>query len=230
MEVFMDRTEKWLCKRVGKVTSSLLPKLAKKGKGVEFGETAITEMYSIRYERRTGLARNKKGHYNFDWGHENEPNAFDWLKLQMMDEVKSCNDDFEDIVFQEPFEGFGDSPDGLIYDDSGRIKAVVEVKCPVDVAKIEELFMRTEDIHEKDEYYWQLIGHFIGTPEAEEVLYLIYDGYADDGKIFILRREDHIANIEYCTKRIKAINEIINKTLEFNGLSIETACTMVKTN
>lgn len=224
----MDRTEKWLHQRVGRITSSLLPKLAKKGKGVEFGETAITEMYSIRYERRTAIARNKKSNYNFDWGHENEPNAFAWLKLQLMDEVKSCNEDFEDIVFQRPFDGFGDSPDGFIYDFDGRIKAVVEVKCPVDVAKIEELFMRTEPINEKDEYYWQLIGHFIGTPEAEEVLYLVYDGYADDGKIFILKREDHLANIEYCEKRIRAINEIIRLSLEIKGLTIEAACTMVR--
>ena len=38
-----------------------------------------------------------------------------------MNEIKSCTTDFKDIVFNEPFEGFGDSPDFYVYGFDGKV-------------------------------------------------------------------------------------------------------------
>ncbi|MHC8440534.1 PDDEXK family nuclease, partial [Bacteroides hominis] len=101
----------WKEKRRGLITASVLPDLMKAGKGTPFGKAALDVMFAVRYERRTGVTRENGTAKAFDWGHENEPLAVEWLRTQLLNEIKSCTTDFEDIVFNEPFEGFGDSPD-----------------------------------------------------------------------------------------------------------------------
>lgn len=197
-----SKEEIWQEKRIGKITASTLPNLMKKGRGVKWGESAKKVLYAVKYELRTGLERPEQSNKNFDWGHENEPFGVEWLRAQMMNEVKSCSADFEQIIFCEPFEGFGDSPDAYIYDFDGNIEGVVEIKCPVDIAKIEEI-MECEEITEKHEYYWQFLGHFIGTPEAKYLIWCVYDGYADDGFMLRMNRKDHIENINKLEARIK---------------------------
>jgi len=209
------KEEIWLKKRVGKITASNCPNLMTKGKGCEFGLTALKEMYTVKYERRTGLSRESFNNSNFDWGHENEPNAIDWLREQMMNQVLSCSNDFNDIVFQEPFVGFGDSPDGFIYDFEQNIEGVLEVKCPVDVAKIEQLFESLE-ITPKNDYYWQFIAHLIGTPDAKYVMYLVYDGYSNTGIFTKLNRCDCLDDIQLLTDRIKLANYYIDESLRLN--------------
>ncbi|MHC8418198.1 hypothetical protein SD317_22960, partial [Bacteroides hominis] len=81
-------------------------------------------------------------------------------------EIKSCTTDFEDIVFNEPFEGFGDSPDAYVYGFNGKVSALVEIKCPMSQGKIESLQL-LQEINDKDEYYWQFLGHFLGRPDVD---------------------------------------------------------------
>jgi len=210
------KEEIWLKKRVGKITASNCPDLMTKGtKGVEWGKTALNEMYTVKYERRTGLSRESFSNSNFDWGHENEPNAIDWLRDQMMNQVLSCSNDFNDIIFQEPFNGFGDSPDGFIYDFERNIEGVLEIKCPVDVAKIER-FYESIEITPKDDYYWQFIAHLIGTPEAKYIMYLVYDGYSNTGVFTKLNRCDCLDDIQLLTNRIKLANHYIDESLRLN--------------
>lgn len=147
----------WKEKRRGKITASTLPDLMKAGKGCPFGKAALDAMYLVRYERRTGTMRENGSNKAFDWGHENEPLAVEWVRSQLMNEIKSCTTDFKDIVFNEPFEGFGDSPDFYVYGFDGKVIALGEIKCPMSQGKIESLqFGNTID--EKDEYYWQFLG------------------------------------------------------------------------
>ena len=93
----------WKEKRQGKITASTLPDLMKAGKGCPFGKTSLDAMYAVRYERRTGTMRENGSNKAFDWGHENEPLAVEWVRSQLMNEIKSCTTDFKDIVFNEPF-------------------------------------------------------------------------------------------------------------------------------
>lgn len=94
----------WKEKRRGKITASTLPDLMKAGKGCPFGKGALDAMYLVRYERRTGTMRENGSNKAFDWGHENEPLAVEWVRSQLMNEIKSCTTDFKDIVFNEPLK------------------------------------------------------------------------------------------------------------------------------
>lgn len=202
----LAKEARWKAKRVGKITSSTLPDLMKGGKGVSWGETAKKVLYPVKYERRTGLMREPKDYIkNFQWGKEHEPSAIEWLRKNGYPDIVH-SDDFEDIIFNEPFEGFGDSPDF-----EGK-KLVGEIKCHIDQGLIE--MMREEKaIHDKQSWYWQIIGHFVGAPEAEKLVFLSYDPYADDGHVIETLRENHLANIDKLTQRIKDANRVIDAAL-----------------
>ena len=208
----------WKAKRHGKITASTLPNLMKAGKGVPFGKTSLDELYIVRYERRTGVTRENGSSKAFDWGRDNEPLAVEWIRAQLIDEVKSCTTDFPDIVFNEPFSGFGDSPDFYVYGTDGEVKAVGEIKCPMSQSKIEALQFLT-GITEKDEYYWQFLGHFVGMPTVQTLYYVAYDGYNNDGRIIVMNRADHESNIKKLTERIKLSNEMVECSLK-TGLDL----------
>jgi hypothetical protein len=89
---------------------------------------------------------------------------------------------------------------------------VYEIKCPVDVGKIEQL-REVTTIHDKSEYYWQLMAHFIGDPDAVLLVYAIYDAYADEIHIIEVPRADHTANIEKAITRIQQANAVVNAAL-----------------
>ena len=204
------KEERWLQKRLGRITASTLPDLMKKGRGTDWGETAKKVLYPVKYERRTKLLRQSNNSvFNFKFGHENEPRAIEWLKRNGYKITHS--DDCEDIIFNTPFDGFGDSPD-FIGD-----KLVGEIKCHVDQGKIEAYREMTEITH-KHENYWQFIGHFIGMPEAETLLFVSYDAYADSAHLIEMKREEHEENIEKCIERIKFANEYINSNNPINEL------------
>lgn len=202
----------WKEKRQGKITASTLPDLMKAGKGCPFGKTALDALYVVRYERRTGAMRENGSAKAFDWGHDNEPLAVEWVRTQLMNEIKSCTTDFDDIVFNEPFEGFGDSPDFYVYGFDGKIIALGEIKCPMSQGKIESLqFENTID--EKNEYYYQFLGHFIGRPDVDKLYYVIYDGYTNEGRVLEMNRADHVDNIKKLYDRIRLTSEMVYESL-----------------
>ena len=208
----------WKEKRRGKITASTLPDLMKAGKGCPFGKAALDAMYLVRYERRTGTMRENGSNKAFDWGHENEPLAVEWVRSQLMNEIKSCTTDFKDIVFNEPFEGFGDSPDFYVYGFDGKVIALGEIKCPMSQGKIESLqFGNTID--EKDEYYWQFLGHFLGRPDVDKLYYVIYDGYTNEGRILEMNRANHADNIKKLYDRIRLASEMIDESIR-SGLDL----------
>lgn len=217
----------WKEKRHGKITASVLPDLMKAGKGTPYGKTFFDTLYLVRYERRTGVTRENGSNKAFDWGHDNEPLAVEWVRSQLMDEIKSCTTDFPDIVFNEPFAGFGDSPDFYVYGSDGVIKALGEIKCPMSQGKIESLQF-VKEITEKDEYYWQFLGHFVGMPSVETLYYVIYDGYNNDGRIIAMNRSEHTANIQKLTYRIRLANEIVECSLK-TGLDLPECIVMATT-
>lgn len=198
----------WREKRHGKITSSTLPDLMKTGKGTPFGKAFFDALYLVRYERRTGVTCENGSNKAFDWGHENEPLAVEWVRTQLMDEVMSCTTDFPDIVFNEPFAGFGDSPDFYVIGSDGTVKALGEIKCPMSQSKIESLQFLTE-ITDKDEYYWQFLGHFVGMPTVDALYYVVYDGYNNDGRMVAMYREEHADNIRKLTDRIIFADELV---------------------
>lgn len=216
MNDVIEKEYKWQLKRCGKLTASTLPDLMTSGRAKDdlFGAKALAVMYITRYERRTKTLREQQSNKNFDWGHDNEPLAVEWVRDQLpFSTIKSCTTDFDEIVFNEPFEGFGDSPDFYVYDTKGKVTAIGEIKCPISQAKIEELqFLKVID--EKTEYYWQFLGHFVGRPDVDTLYYVIYDGYQNDGRIIEMKRSDHAENIQKLVGRIRLAHEVINASIK----------------
>ena len=68
-------------------------------------------------------------------------------------------------------------------------------------------------ISEKDEYYWQFLGHFLGLPDVNRLYYVIYDGYVNDGRILEMNRSDHAENIKKLYDRIRLSSEIIDESI-----------------
>lgn len=207
--VEVDREAVWKAKRAKcYITSSVLPKLMQKGrgKGIDWGSGAKDVLYGSLYQQRTGIQLKNKDFWQFKWGHENEPNAIEWLRKNGHD-VKSCTEDFDEIIFKTPFDKFGDSPDFHLGE-----KIVGEIKCFVDQVKIEK-FREITEIHDKTENYEQFLGHFIGAPERDELWWVIYDAYADDAHIVKMYRKDHLAAIERLTARIQDGIYVVDKCL-----------------
>ena len=84
--------------------------------------------------------------------------------------------------------------------------------------KIESLqFGNTID--EKDEYYWQFLGHFLGRPDVDKLYYVIYDGYTNEGRILEMNRANHADNIKKLYDRIRLASEMIDESIR-SGLDL----------
>jgi hypothetical protein len=204
----LNKESRWKEKRKGKITSSKLPDLMKggRGKGIDWGETAKEVLYAVKYERRTGLMIESKDFIkNFQFGKEHEPAAIAWLRKNGYPDIIHSEDQ-DDIIFRERFGCFGDSPDFEGHKLTG------EIKCNVSQSKFESL-LDIDKIHDKSEYYDQLMGHFIGNPEAEKLVYCMYDAYNDEGHVVELFRKDHQKRIDLLTERIKQANEVVEAAL-----------------
>jgi len=205
-EALLDKHERWLKERSGLATASQMPNLSKSGRNKEkepWGKVAITELYGIKYERRTGLTLDNVECKAFEFGHEHEPAGLEAMrKKYRFAAVKSCSEDYDEIIFKKPFEGCGDSPDANIYNSKGKVVGVAEVKCNISQTKFEKLRDITV-IDNKHEYYWQFIMHLIGTPEAKFLIWANYDAYNDQIHCVRMWRKDVEADITWLTQRIK---------------------------
>lgn len=210
--IFEERIEIWRQKRCGKITSSELNHFIQKGKGSDWNAKTIAYLYKIKYQRRTGEQREEVQARNFEWGHSCEPLAIMQLRENTMNKIVSCSNDFDEILFNEPFKGFGDSPDYNVYDLNDKLIAVGEIKAPVDEAKIEEI-LEIESIKDTD-YYGQCLGHLIGEPKAPIVQLVFFDGITNTIiKGFEITRDECKEDLIYLEKKIKVASDYIDKCL-----------------
>lgn len=207
------KLDRWLKERLGKFTSSVLPNLMKSGKGkdAEWGDVSKKVLYGVKYALRTKLLCDQQEFWQMKHGKDNEPRAVEWLRNNhaaiekicggKVEKIEHCSEDFEDIEFLVPFDGFGDSPDVKITFTDGRIWRG-EIKCPVGGEKI-EMTLEEKSFHDKMEYFDQMCGHLIGDPNAEGVLFINYDAYADDAHLIPMWRKDVTTQVAAITERIK---------------------------
>lgn len=195
-----ERERRWKLKRCGVPTSSALEKLDSGGRenlkgdeliaakiaksrttvDVEFGEVAKGYIRELIREKKRNKPTFHRDNFNFDWGHKQEPMAIAWLRQNTMLDVKSCTEDFSEIVFNICECGLGDSPDFYVGEDVG------EIKCPTSEAKFEAM-LEMDKWEIAEEYSpLQLAGHFIGKPDAKKLYLLVYDGQNDDDEMDIL--------------------------------------------
>lgn len=235
----MDARERnWHERRLGKITSSCLSDLMTKGtKGSMWGKTAISYLYEKLYERRTGRPIRNSSNRNFEFGHTNEPLAIEWLRENLPYTIKHCSSD-EDfpngVVFcDDVIEGFGDSPDFYASDSVGgadNFHIVGEAKCLASQGKF-EMISRSTRADVVDEYCEQFVGHFIGNPQCDKLLYICYDGNdendefdeasdlmaSDRAVVFIYDRSEFEGRIAEVMERISEANAALNEAMVTGG-------------
>ena len=174
-----EREIRWHQNRCGKVTSSSLAKLLTKGtKGRPWGDTAISYLYEKLYEMEFGKPIRNESNANFRWGHEQESMAIAWLRANTMYKIEHCSEDFDEIRFTSGgIRDFGDSLDFLADD-----VVLGEIKCLVSQAKFAK-YKRCTKADVIDEYADQFSGHFMGNPDSDRLIYLVYDGQSDEDEL-----------------------------------------------
>lgn len=221
-----EKEERWRRERAGKITSSTLPNLMKggRGKGVEWGEVAKKTILEVIHERITGIIRSHITYAQMQWGIDHQAEAVDYYRRKYPD-AKSCDTDFDDIMFvqRDDIPGFGDSPD-VVQTEGDKITVTSEVKCPESGAVHLE-YCGIKAIHEKTDYYWQMLGHLLAAEHAERLDFISYDPRFQDGHplkmhIVSMYREDHADNLIKLWARISDANYIIDKAIKENDLSI----------
>ena len=208
-----NKEARWRADRCGLLTASPQVKIMKGTKSAEFSKTGITELYATKIERRTGVLRRPISTYQFDFGHENEPLAMEaWAILHPEYTIKSCSDDFDDIIFVKPeiFGGkFGDSPDAYVYDKDGKFIAVAEIKCNISESKFEEL-RDVEKIDFTHEYWFQFLCHLMCHPEVDKLIWINFCPQTEEVISLELLREDCMEEIITLTSKIIRINIYID--------------------
>lgn len=215
-----DRELAWLKKRSSRITASNLKKLNTGGtKGRLFGDTAIGYIEDIVMQIQEGdliEAEEKATIWQMQFGKDNEPLALNWLRENFMEEVKSGTTDFDEILFLCPSEGFGDSPDTLIYENDEVNWC--EIKCPANKKKAIKLTKPEITLADVvDEYRDQFIGHFLGLPNSEKGYYVIYNAHINSftgkpynrGVRFILNRADFEPSITLMEAKIEKVYRFI---------------------
>lgn len=200
MKDLEKREKDWLMKRCGKITSSSISKIMTSGrrdmnkeeleiaksKGIKrktvdvpFGDGAISYLYRIARERRLNKPCRNISTPEMEWGKEHEKDAINCFNINTFSQLKSCGEDFDEIIFVDNiFNGYGDSPDAYCYINN-KLSYMAEIKCFPSEDKIERL--REASMEEAiEEYYWQLISHFLSHPNVNIMYYIVYDGKSDD--------------------------------------------------
>jgi hypothetical protein len=215
-----DRELAWKQKRATRITSSNIAKLMTPGrsKGETFGKTAIDYIDDLVFQIRENDLIDQVDAWQMQFGRDNEPLAFEWLRDNFMEEIKCGSTDFgDDILFMCIGEHFGDSSDGLVYEDDEPI-AWIETKVPANKKKACNLTLDSVSVADVvDEYRWQFIGHMIGNPSVDMGWYVIYNAHTNEltgkpynrGRRFILHRKDFEPSITQTEKKIEKIYEFI---------------------
>lgn len=210
-EEYDMRTEEWKQKRIGKITASELPKLMNFDKtGHIKTNTGINYLLEIAHQRQTGCDEQDVYAKAFEWGHAYEEEALEYYNKVTGNSVISGTYGDGPILFREPIEGFGDSPDGVTEDEEG----VVEIKCPYTGASHLRNCALTV-YHDKLDYFWQMMGHMI-YDKVKWCDFVSYDPRYEDGhpnkiKIIRINREDVQSRIDELTAKLMYWNELINE-------------------
>lgn len=207
----IERVDEWKKKRIGKITSSVLPKLMNFDK---FGhiktKAGIDYLLETMHQRGTGEDEQVAYAKAMEWGHTYEEEALDYYNKITGNNVISGTYGDGPILFREPLEGFGDSPDGVTEDECG----VVEIKCPYNGAN----HLRNcalNSYHDGCDYFWQIIGHMV-YDKVKWCDFVSYDPRYEDGdplkiKIIRINREDVQSRIDELTAKIIYWNQLINE-------------------
>ena len=213
-----EREKRWHQIRCGKCTSSKNSDLlTRASKTAYWGKTATKYLYAKRKELRTGIPAHQDDNKNFRDGRRDEPMAIEWLRANTMYDIKHCSVDFDEIrVTSGGIDDYLDSLD-FIADDT----FIGEIKCIQSDEKFEYMTLCTKaDV--VDEYKEQFAGHFLGNPEYDKLLYLVYRAQEDEDEMDILNPLDKSRGIifEYHRSEFECLIEEIKERVKIGMAAV----------
>ncbi|WP_418988048.1 lambda exonuclease family protein [Bacteroides heparinolyticus] len=213
-----QRTLDWYRARLGNVTGSRVADIMKSGrkKDEEFGDTAMTYIYSLAAERDMNPviieddAAFEEYLYQVNvetkamrWGTEQEQHARELYEKKTgrrIVEVGSCK--------HPTIEHFASSPDGFFYDENTGEKGCIEIKCPT-----QAVFMKySSNVRDsatllltEPKYFFQCMAHMMCT-RADWCDFVVFNPFQ--------KRPLHIVRILPDKSAFTAIEDKINKANE----------------
>ena len=194
----MEREDKWMQKRLGRITASELGSITSASGKIIDGN--VDYIRTKRWERNHGysLPISSKA---MEWGRENEPYAIEWYRANFPDSQVVYSQELPDIPFwtNPSVKNFGASPDAFTEDES----MVLEIKNVYSNGNIEFFFDPDTSYEEKKakvakEHIDQNIPQDTDSPLA-----------AWRGIVFDFQREEYISSIEEMIERINLFNAFI---------------------
>lgn len=222
----MDREQKWLARRLGKITASELSSITSASGKIIDGN--IDYIRSKRFERNHGFALPVSSRA-MELGKQNEPIAVAWYRENYRFSNIIYSQELPEIPFWEnpDIPNFGASPDAFSSDEI----IVLEVKNVISNGQIEFYFDPSTSFTEKKarvvkEHMDQILGQFVSNPKVQLIRLLKYCAPNDDiiadldspmdpwrGIVFEFERRDYLASIDDMAERINLFNAFISSDI-----------------
>lgn len=234
-----DREYRWQLKRIGKITASEVDKIMT-ASGL-WTKTAVSYLYKIQRQRTIREPAPIKNAKSLKWGKENEAEAINWLRANMLKgklknyTIFHCDVDGDEKVFIEGDNNFGGSPDAYLM-KGDNIVAYIEIKCVYGEEETNWIFSPTVPEERKrkrvlDEHMWQMAGQ-MSLPNAPDKIFLIkYDAQdifnefdvrdpedSSRGLIFEFTREELAPHIENLKKRVAFANKCLEEKIDLDSI------------
>lgn len=220
----------WFKARLGNITSSNVHYVMKAPRATKadpnpqgFSDTAKGYLYQVAAERNLRpqvieddaqfeeyLYRVELSNKAIRYGQENEDVARKVYEMRTRSEVAQAG-----FILHPDIAHYGDSPDGIIVNESGKPVGCLEIKCPEP-----ETFMRYKaTIHnadelkaEKPEYYWQCQSH-CECNKLPWCDFVFFDKMLRNGFVCI-RIERNEEDIALMKQRIVLANQFVKELLK----------------
>ncbi len=235
----IDQKEyKWHLDKHGYISASKLDDLLTSGKkGNSWGQTAITYLYKLQYERLRGFPIVGVDARPMSFGRENEVYANEWLRENVNQAIRSCSTDFEERIFKKvPSAMFGASPDSILGTPE-NVEHLYEIKCVYGEKETTWMFSPTVSKDKKRaqvlaDHRDQLAGQLIAYPECNKISLLKYDAQRDDnpfdtkspldisrGILFTFSRADFGDYIKDVWVRILCADAFLNSGYDLDNIN-----------
>lgn len=176
----------WLLSKHGYISASKLDDLLTSGrKGDTWGQTAITYLYKLQYERLHGFPLVGADAKPMSFGRENEIYGIGWLRENVNENIKNCSGDFDERIFKKVQTAmFGASPDAILGSPE-NVEHLFEIKCVYGEKETTWMFSPTVSRDKKraqvlEDHRAQLAGQLIAYPECNQISLLKYNAQRDE--------------------------------------------------
>lgn len=229
----------WLLRRAGYISASMIDALMTPGrrKDQEWGQTVITYLYRLQYERAMGFPFITPDARPMRFGRENEEYAIEWIRENGYDNVINCTTDLEERLFRKHDKVmYGASPDAIV-GTADNVTHIFEIKSVYSEKETCWVFSPTVPYEAKVEHILsehgkQIAGLFLAFPECDMVTLVKYNPPRDDnpfdtkgilhpsrGIAFPFERDSLIDVIEFAWEKILYADALLNSGIDIDEIN-----------